>query len=81
MNDPDLLSSGAVARRLGLSLSGLRKLERRGAVPPSLRMAGLGRTWRVWPAADLAEIERAVEQYRGNGRRTAPATERAATPA
>lgn len=47
----ELLSPGEVARRIGISDSGLRKAAREGRIPSGLRIAGSRR--RVWLASDV----------------------------
>lgn len=46
----EFLSVGAVADRLGMSASGVRKLEKQGVLPVSRRLQD-GR--RFWPAGDV----------------------------
>ena len=53
-----LLSTGALARRLGRSTSGIRKLERQGRIPAAIVIEGSGR--KVWPGDVVAEIERSL---------------------
>lgn len=64
-----LVSTGEVARRLGLSQSGVRKLARAGRIPPGATIVGSGRF--VWREADLAAIEEALRESSQQGRRLA----------
>ncbi len=57
-----LISSGELARRLSRSLSGVKKLEREGRIPPSIVILGSGR--KVWPLRDLPAIEDALKNSR-----------------
>src|SRR3712207_5710817 len=63
----EYLGIGAVAERVGVSCSAIRKWERIGAIPAAARLAGSDR--RVYRLADLAEIQRRVTEMRENGRR------------
>jgi hypothetical protein len=60
----ELVSTGELARRLGRSLSGVRKLEAQGRIPRSATIVGSGR--KVWRLDDLPAIERALRE---NGQR------------
>ena len=51
-----LLEVGGVARRLGVSASTVRNLERSGAIPASARLESSGR--RVWRLTDLEDVPR-----------------------
>jgi DNA-binding transcriptional MerR regulator len=57
------LSVGAVAERLGLSASGVRKLEAQGVIPPSLRLEGTDRR-RIWPAGDVDLMQVRIAERR-----------------
>ncbi len=62
------LSIGGVAEALGVSRSGLRKLERLGVIPPAARLIGSDR--RLYRLDDLEVIratvnERAAKRQRG----------------
>ena len=59
----ELISSGELARRLGRSVSGIKKLDREGRIPQALVIRGTGR--RVWRLADLPAIERALQPQGG----------------
>ena len=67
MADSGLVSTGELARRLGRSQSGVRKLEKAGRIPPATVIVGSGR--KVWPLADLAAIEEALRESSQQGRR------------
>ena len=49
-----LMSSGGVARRLGVSLSTVRNLERAGVIPPAMRLEGSDR--RCWRESDIIGV-------------------------
>ena len=51
-----LVEVGGVARRLGVSPSTVRNLERAGVIPASARLESSGR--RVWRLADLEDVPR-----------------------
>lgn len=55
-----LLSTGELARRLGRSLSGIKKLEARGHIPRGVVILGSGR--KVWKLSDLPAIQEALAQ-------------------
>ena len=57
-----LVGIGAIATRLGLSPSYVRKLERQGALPPALRVDVVGR--RVWRARDIEEAAARLAERR-----------------
>lgn len=61
-DDTTLLSTGEIARRLGVSLTLVQRLEGRGDLPPALRIAGSDR--RVWPSDRWPEIVRRFEARR-----------------
>jgi hypothetical protein len=56
----ELVSTGELARRLGRSLSGIRKLEAQGRIPRSTTIMGSGR--KVWKLQDLPAIEEALRE-------------------
>lgn len=60
LSPPELLSTGGLAARLGCSISGLKKWERLGVIPPAARVEGSDR--RVWRVDDLAAIRERLEQ-------------------
>lgn len=64
-----LVSTGEVARRLGRSISGVKRLVSEGKIPPGLVITGSGR--RVWRLEDLPAIEEALEQGRRKDRTAA----------
>ena len=51
-----LLSTGAVATRLGVSVTLVQRLEKRGDLPPAMIVEGSRR--KVWPIDQLPEITR-----------------------
>lgn len=59
----ELLSPGEVARRIGLSDSGLRKAAREGRIPYGIRIVGSRR--RVWLAADVEAMKETLRNRRG----------------
>ncbi len=61
-DDTTLLSTGEIARRLGVSLTLVQRLEKRGDLPPALIIAGSGR--RAWPSDRWPEIVRRFEARR-----------------
>ena len=61
-----LVSTGGLAARLGVSVSGVKDWERRGVVPPGIVVEGSGR--KVWRLSDLAAIRDQVNQRRAAGR-------------
>ena len=65
---PALLSTGAAARLLGVSMSMLLKLEREGKIPPAMRLVGSDR--RVYGAEDIEAI-RAARTAAGTARQGA----------
>lgn len=67
----ELLGPGEVAARVGYSLSGLRRLERLGIIPPAPRMAGNGR--RVYRRSDLEAVEESIKQRRADLSRSSEA--------
>jgi len=56
----NLMSTGEVARRLGRSISGVKKLVSDGRIPPGTVIAGSGR--RVWRIEELPSIEQALRE-------------------
>ena len=58
----ELVSTGEVARRTNRSISGIKRLVDRGAIPPGVLITGSGR--RVWRIEDLPAIERALNEDR-----------------
>lgn len=66
----ELMSIGTVAERLGISTSGLRKMEFRGDIPAARRITGYDR--RFYDAVDVEQIRRIIEERRaGKRQRTA----------
>ena len=57
-----LVSTGGVARRLGVSLSTVRNYERAGIIPESMTLEGSGR--KAWRESDLADVPRRPTQIR-----------------
>ena len=62
-----LLSTGTVARQVGLSVSGLKKAAREGRIPSAITIVGSGR--RVWRAEDVPVVLAALQQ--GSQRKSA----------
>ncbi|MDP9357293.1 MAG: MerR family transcriptional regulator [Chloroflexota bacterium] len=58
----EFLGIHAVAERLGVSPSGVRRWERIGWIPPATRVAGSGR--RLYRPSDIQEIRERVEAER-----------------
>jgi len=58
-----LYGPGEVAKRVGYSLSGLRRLERLGILPSPVRL-GNGR--RIYREGDLQEVEERIRQRRAD---------------
>lgn len=66
--EPDLLIEvSGVARRLGVSPTTVRNLERRGDLPPGARLESTN--YRVWRLSEIEEIQarRAGHQEDGGG--------------
>lgn len=59
---PLLVSTGEVARELGVSVSFLRKLELIGVSPPAQRIAGLDR--RVYRPEDIEALRQVIATRR-----------------
>jgi len=66
-----LYSIGAVAKRLGYSISNVVKLEREGILPPALRLEGSNR--RVYRGDQIDQLEERLKQRRANRLRSAAA--------
>ncbi len=66
--DEQYLSIGGVAQALGVSPSGLRKLEKLGVIPPAARLVGSDR--RLYRLGDVEMIRERVKE-RESTRRTA----------
>lgn len=60
----ELLGPGELGSRIGYSVSGVKKLERLGIIPPAMRLVGSGR--RVWKGADVPVIEERIKQRRAD---------------
>lgn len=60
-----LVSTGEVARRTNRSISGIKRLVDRGAIPPGVLITGSGR--RVWRLEELPAIEEALKSSRRQG--------------
>lgn len=58
----ELMSSGEVARQLGISLSLVRKLEREGVTPPARRVAGVDR--RVYTTIEVEALRQIIADRR-----------------
>ncbi len=58
----ELLGPGELAARTGYSVSGIKKLERLGIIPPAARLVGSGR--RVWKGSDVSVIQERIRQRR-----------------
>ena len=56
----ELVSTGELARRLGRSQAGVRKLEQQGRIPRGTVILGSGR--KVWRLEDLPAIEQALRE-------------------
>ncbi len=65
--EPELIGIGALARRVGYSASGLKKLEAAGIVPRARRIEGSD--IRVWPITEVDAIRLRLDQRRAAGRR------------
>ena len=63
-----LLSTSGAARELGVSVPWLQKLERRGLIPPAMRLEGSQR--RVY-TAEMVERIREIRAERGAGKAAA----------
>ena len=59
MADGGLISTGELARRVGRSQSGIRKLATAGVIPPGTTIVGSGRF--VWQEKDFPAIAAAIE--------------------
>ncbi len=59
-----LMSTGQVARQLGVSVSLLRKLEAIGASPPAQRVAGLNR--RFYTAQEVEVLREIIAERRAS---------------
>ena len=57
-----LVSTGGVARRLGVSPSTVRNYERAGLIPESMTLEGSGR--KAWRESDLVDVLRRPTQIR-----------------
>ena len=66
MAESGLVSTGELARRVGRSQTGIRKLIAAGVIPPGTTIVGSGRF--VWREADLPAIEAALAERAGRGR-------------
>ncbi|MDP9473773.1 MAG: hypothetical protein M3Q71_24450 [Chloroflexota bacterium] len=64
---PELISSGGLVSRFGVSLSTIKSWEAAGKIAPAIRVAGSGR--RAWRVSDLPLIERQVSELLGDRRR------------
>ena len=62
--DNELMSTGQVARELGVSTSLLRLLEKTGVTPRAQRIAGLDR--RAYSAGEVETIRQIIEQRRAS---------------
>jgi hypothetical protein len=56
----ELISSGGLAKRFGVSLELIQKLDRAGKIVPSLTIEGSGR--RAWRGEDLPTIARQLAE-------------------
>lgn len=56
----ELVSTGELARRLGRSQAGVRKLEAQGRIPRGAVIIGSGH--KVWRAADVPAIEQTLRE-------------------
>ncbi len=65
-----VMSTGTVAKHLGVSTSLLRHLEKIGATPPAARVDGLDR--RVYTPADLEILRRIITERRARGTQADP---------
>jgi len=61
-----LVSTGGVARRLGVSPSTVRNYERAGLIPEPMILEGSGR--KAWRASDLADVLSRPTQIRSTVR-------------
>lgn len=63
----ELISTGGLARRFGVSVQAVKKWDRGGRILPALRIDHSGR--RVWRTEDLPTLDQQVaELRRANGR-------------
>lgn len=60
----ELLGPGELGSRIGYSVSGVKKLERLGVIPPASRMVGSNR--RVWKGSDLPVIQERIKERRAS---------------
>ncbi len=66
----ELVSTGFVAQRVGVSPESIKRYDRDGKITPSIRILGTDR--RVWPTSALPVLEREIEDLlRKSGRRGA----------
>ena len=64
-----LVSTGELARRLGRSQTGVRRLIAAGVIPPGTTIVGSGRF--VWRESDFPAIEAALAERTERGQRLA----------
>ena len=62
----EMVSTGEAARRLGVSMSLLRKLESIGVTPPAQRIAGLDR--RVYTTSDVEQLRELLDRRKTDRR-------------
>lgn len=58
----ELIGPQELAARVGLSVSGLKKLERLGHIPPALRLSGSNH--RAWRGEDAEVVRQLVNERR-----------------
>ena len=66
----EVMSTGTVAKHLGVSTSLLRHLEKIGVAPRAQRIAGLDR--RVYTVSDLEILRQIIADRRARGNRAEP---------
>ncbi len=66
----ELVSTGYIAQRVGVSPESIKRYDRDGKITPSIRILGSDR--RAWPLSALPVLEREIEDLRRkSGRRGA----------
>ncbi len=65
-----VMSTGTVARALGVSTSLLRHLERIGVTPPAQRIAGLDR--RMYSPVEVEALRKIIADRRARGTQAEP---------
>jgi len=65
-----VMSTGTVAKHLGVSTSLLRHLEKIGAIPPAQRIAGLDR--RIYTPSEMEALRRIIAARRARETQAEP---------